>query len=345
MFKKIFKSKSNNTSNLTTISRVETIDGFSIPAIIRNMDYHFTDLQVYKDGLVYCWDMVDLDLLKNKLDSNWLVTSIPDNERISIFSLGNWKINNGVWDFNKTSFYDYIKRLIKELNPKLENLHNCHGRTTKKKGNVNVSIHGIPKQNPYYVSNPDDTFPEREKGKRFSIFYKDLKGLIYLVDLSIYKNGIVELRNSPDKFEFNFSDLRKKIDDKTLISNLNTGDKVNVIGLGSFSIVSGQGVDIEDKYNELVDEFEIIKGNGSSLERCRKALADYKQNPTSALKDKLRISYESVPNHQRQFVGDMDTKDFEVKYILYGEKAKKEWDEIYGEVGWEFPNFNIPDDN
>ncbi|MCG8701630.1 MAG: hypothetical protein MI922_26495, partial [Bacteroidales bacterium] len=222
---------------------------------------------------------------------------------------------------------------------KLENLHNCHGRTTEKKGNVNVSIHGTPKQNPYYESNPNDTFPDREKGKRFSIFYRDLKGLIYLVDLSIFKNGIVELRNSPDKIKFDFTDLRKKLDDKTLFSDLNAGDKVNIIGLGSFTIIEGQGVEIEDKYKELLDEFEILKGNGSSLERCRKALIDYKQNPTSALKEKLRISYESVPNHQKHFVGDMDTKDFEVKFILYGEEAKKEWEEIYGEIGRGIPKF------
>ena len=101
IFDKLFnKTDNTKSSDLTTISRTEVIDGFSIPGIIFNLQYHFIDLQVYRDGLVYCWEMVDLNLFKKKLIRNWVVTSIPDKEHISIFSLGNWQIDKGEW------FYD-----------------------------------------------------------------------------------------------------------------------------------------------------------------------------------------------------------------------------------------------
>lgn len=55
LFDKIFKSnKTTETVDLTTITRTEVLEGFSIPGIIHNMQYHFTDLQVYSDGLISC---------------------------------------------------------------------------------------------------------------------------------------------------------------------------------------------------------------------------------------------------------------------------------------------------
>lgn len=33
-----------------------------------------------------------------------------------------------------------------------------------------------------------------------------------------------------------------------------------------------------------------------------------------------REAYEAVPKHNRRYVGDMDTEDFDVRMIIYGEQ-------------------------
>lgn len=123
LFDKIFKSNKTEPADLTTITRTEILEGFSIPGIIHNMQYHFTDLQVHSDGLISCWEMVNLSMFKDKLNKGWVVTSIPDGEAISIFSLGHWKIEQGEWQHTKETLYDYVYSLVKKLNPTLENLH------------------------------------------------------------------------------------------------------------------------------------------------------------------------------------------------------------------------------
>jgi hypothetical protein len=137
LFDKIFKfNKSTEPADLTTVTRTEILEGFSIPGIIHNMQYHLTDLQVYSDGLISCWEMVDLPMFKDKLNKGWVVTSIPDGEAISIFNLGHWYIEHGEWQHNKETLYGYVYSLLKRLNPTLANLHNYNGNNSKMVQNI-----------------------------------------------------------------------------------------------------------------------------------------------------------------------------------------------------------------
>jgi len=317
-------------NNLTAISRTEIVEGYSIPAIIKNGGYHFIDLQIYRDGLVNCWEMVDLSLFRSKLDSRWVVTSIPNGDTISIFSLGNWIIDNGDWLYDKFSFYDYVYSLVKKLNPNLENLYNCHGTTTKKIGNVNVSIFSEPNPKPYYTPDPNNIFSEKIGGENFNIFFRADDSKIYLADLSIFKNGHVEIANLPRTQFLDFSQIRILIDEEKILSNIPANERIHIFGLGSFITTSGCGVDIESKYRELLDQYNSLNGAISSLENCRQVFAQYKENPTQELKEKLKRAYEAIPEHNRMFVGDMDTKDFEVRIAIYGNIVKDEWKERYG---------------
>ncbi len=325
LFKKSSKPSSNEMLNdLTTISRMQTIDGFSIPGIILNMQYHFTDIQVYRDGLVHCWEMVDLELFKKKLNNKWVVTSIPNGERISIFSLGNWTIDQGEWLYDKETFFEYVYSLIQRMNPQLENLYNCHGRTTEKIGHVTVSIFAEPNPKPYYISNNQRIFPERTNGEKFYIFFRDIDNKLYLAELSIFKNGHVEITSLPQKRSFGFSDIRSLIDDRKIITNIPVGERIYVMGLGSFISIGGYGVDVESKYKEFLDKYDTFTGGIGSLEKCRQVFEKYKIEPTTELKEKLKQAYEDIPEHQRIFVGDMDTKDLEIRHAIYGDIEKKE---------------------
>lgn len=303
------------------------------------MQYHFTDLQVYSDGLISCWEMVDLSMFKDKLNKGWVVTSIPNGETISIFSLGNWNIDKAEWHHTKESLYDYVYSLVKKLNPTLENLHNYNGNNSKMVGKVNVAKHFIPTPNPYHFDEPSSFFPKRINGEKFNFFYRNENDKTYLAELSIYKSGNIEITNLPKKKIYKFENLDDLIKDGTLTTDLKIGETVTILNLGSFNITSGCGVDIKSKLNELTDKFNELNGRENSIAKCARIFDEYRQTPTKKLRDELKESYEAVSEHQRIFVGTMDTKDYEVRQIIYGDTVKKEWEEFYG---YEYPYDDMP---
>jgi hypothetical protein len=109
--------------NTTNIYRKASIEGRSIPGIIRNGRYFFSDLEVYEDGRVECWGLVDIEQLKVKVQTGWISSYIPDGDRISVHNLGDWKIKNGKWHFDQNTFTRYIYAIVKELNPHWENIY------------------------------------------------------------------------------------------------------------------------------------------------------------------------------------------------------------------------------
>lgn len=340
LFDKIFKSnKTAEPAELTAITRTEILDGFSIPGIIHNMQYHFTDLQVYSDGLISCWEMVDLPMFKDKLNKGWVVTSIPDGEAISIFNLGHWYIENGEWVHTKDSIYNFVSSLVKKLNPTLENLINYNGNNSKTVGKVSVAKHFMPTPKPYHYDDPNSYLPRKISGEKFHFFYRETNNKTYLAELSLYKSGRIEITNLPEKKIFEFADLDTLVNSKQLDTKLEIGEKVTILNLGSFNIKSGSGVEIKFKVNELNDKLNELNGRENSIAKCARIFDEYKLNPTKKLRDELKSAYEAVPEHQRIFVGTMDTKDYEVRQVIYGDIVKKEWEDHYG---YEYPYDDMP---
>jgi hypothetical protein len=81
------------------ISRRKTIEGTSIPGVIWNADYFFANIDVYEDGMINCWELVDLDGAREKINSNWLVPQVPTGADLSIFHLGCYKIESAKWNW------------------------------------------------------------------------------------------------------------------------------------------------------------------------------------------------------------------------------------------------------
>lgn len=283
--------------------------------------------------------MVDLPMFKDKLNKGWVVTSIPNGEAISIFNLGHWTIEQGEWQHTKETLYEFVYSLVKKLNPTLENLYNYNGNNSKMVGKVNVAKHFIPDPKPYHFDDPNSFFPKKINGEKFHFFYRDNDSKTYLGELSIYKSGNIEITNLPTKRTFKFEELNELIQKGILTTDLKIGETVTILNLGSFKIVSGSGVDIKFKLNELTDKFNELNGRENSIAKCARIFDEYKQNPTKKLRDELKEAYEAVPEHQRIFVGTMDTKDYEIRQVIYGDIVKKEWEDDYG---YEYPYDDMP---
>jgi hypothetical protein len=340
LFDKLFKAnKTIEPADLTTVARVETVEGFSIPGIIFNLNYHYTDIDIYRDGLVDCWGMLDLKMFKEKLNRNWVVPSIPNNQFFFIFGLGMWEIDNGRWQHSKDSLYDYIYSLVKTLNPTLENLHDYHGNDSKIVGKMNIAKHAGQKPKPYYYEDPNAIFPEKSNGQKCSIFFRANDGKTYLAALSIYKNGRVEITNTPSKQIFQFDDLESLIKNGKLTSNPKIGEQITLLGLGSFELKSGEGIESQHKLGELTDAYNVLNGAENSIGKCARIFQEYLLHPTKLLKQALTDAYEALPEHRRVFVGTMDTKDYEVRQVIYGDIVKEKWKEIYG---YDYPYEDMP---
>jgi len=339
LFDRIFKSSKTEKADLTTITRTEVLEGFSIPGIIHNFQYHFIDLQVYSDGLISCWEMVDLNMFKDKLNKGWVVTSIPEGEGISIFNLGHWYIEQGEWQHTKESLYGYVYSLIKQLNPSLENLYDYKGNNSKMVGKANVAKHFLPNPKPYYYNDPQAFFPKKINGEKFHIFFRNDDSKTYLAELSIYGSGYIEITNLPKKKVFKFDELEGLASAGKLTTNVKIGEIVTILRLGSFKIKSGSGVEMKFKLNEFKDKLNELNGRENSIAKCARIFEKYKQNPTTKLRDELKLAYEDIPEHRRIFVGTMDTQDYEVRQVIYGDIIKKEWKDYYG---YEYPYTDMP---
>jgi hypothetical protein len=55
-----------------------TIKGVGVYAYIHNGDKYFlTQVIIYEDGIIDCWELVDLDGLEKKVRQGWIVTNLP----------------------------------------------------------------------------------------------------------------------------------------------------------------------------------------------------------------------------------------------------------------------------
>ena len=65
----------------------QIIFGKGLPAFIHNGDYHQEIIEVYADGLINCWQLVDLDGFKQKVREGWVVTQVPAGKQITCHHL------------------------------------------------------------------------------------------------------------------------------------------------------------------------------------------------------------------------------------------------------------------
>jgi predicted NAD-dependent protein-ADP-ribosyltransferase YbiA (DUF1768 family) len=69
----------------------ERVEGTWRHAFIRNGDTYFlTDLKIYADGVIDCWEHVTLDEFAVKVREGWVATTLPDGARASAHHVAAW---------------------------------------------------------------------------------------------------------------------------------------------------------------------------------------------------------------------------------------------------------------
>lgn len=309
---------------INRVVRTKTVEGIATPAFIHNGSYFLINLPVFADGLVDCWEMVDLALLRDRLRSGWVVPDVPNNETVSVHGLGEWTTSGGNWGLDSDGLYQRVVGLVRQLNPRMENLYDCHGRTTELIQGVQRSILGTAREQPFRLSDPESVFPKRIPGARISVLVRTEE--YFIADLRVFADGVIELANLGASETFTFEALEQAAAAGRFASSVPSGARIVIHGLGSFAVAEEHYcTDPRDQIREVSDLLSSLNGLPDSLDRCRAEYASYIENPTVARRDALRTAYESVPEHNRMYVGDMDTKDIPVRMIIYGEGEIERW--------------------
>lgn len=335
---KLFNKSPEIIKPSTRVFKQQVLEGYSIPAIIHNGNYFFVDLDVYENGRVECWHFEDFEHFKKDVQRGWISVNIPDNNDISIHGLGTWTIEKGNWHFNKDTFIEYVHSLIKELNPNLENLFKyrekkVNGLTIGENGNGTI-----------YKKENDSYFAKKIEGQGINLFYK-INEAYHLIKVNAFVDGSFQLTRLENTIDLTVGELEKQITDGVLLADVPVGSYIQIRGLGKFSILKKLYVtSIHDKLLEIKDIQRKLNSQLTTIQICRQAFKDYLGNPTKNNREQLKIAYEDIPKHQRAYVGDMDTKDIEVRMIIYGDQEIENWSHylLAKKLGEPLPTITVP---
>jgi hypothetical protein len=306
------------------VFRTEIVDGLVTPAIIQNGGYYLTTMPVFADGLVDCWELVDLAVLRERLRSGWIVPSVPDGETLRAHALAEWTIEDGRWELDAEGLYERVVARVRELNPHMDRLRDGLGVTEEIVDGKRVRIWRLAREKPVRIVDPKRPDSDRVRGEERAVLVRD--GDHHVARLRVFADGVIQLGGLPSPETLDRDGLHRAIEARRVVARAPKGARVHIHGLGSFRVAKVlQLADIRDIEREIPDLIDLANGRPDSVARCRSAYQAYVADPTVARREALREAYEAVPEHHRMYVGDMDTKDVAVRMILYGKKEIERW--------------------
>ncbi|MFJ9644056.1 NADAR family protein [Streptomyces sp. NPDC004244] len=108
-----------------------TADGVRIPGTWRHAficnggSYFLTDLFIYADGLVDCWELVTLEEFEEKLRTGWVATSLPEGGRASAHHLAAWRFGEPQTWLTPELLLAEVRDTIDELNGRPDSTGRC----------------------------------------------------------------------------------------------------------------------------------------------------------------------------------------------------------------------------
>jgi len=184
------------------------------------------------------------------------------------------------------------------------------------------------------------------RGRSLSVFSQE-DDASYLADLRVFEDGFVEIGRLPTPRTIPQNALAAEISAGRLFTKPSEGQRVHIDQLGSFVVDSeGWAITPDDLLLETADLFAELSGQATSIQKCRACYDAFLAAPTVANREALREAYEAVPEHNRMYLGDMDTKDVPIRMIIYGKQELENWSHRIAarELGYSpLPTIFVPD--
>ena len=310
-----------NLKSYSQIRRTMTISGVSIPAFIHNGMYYKTNLDVFQDGIIDAWGMVDIDFFKQKIQNGWIRATVPNGADLSIFHLSQFTIKNGKWQFDRMSFQQYVLDIIKELNPEQENLYNFYGTDVRLKNNVRYAKN-VGTTLPVFEKKRDEYQNDILKGDNKSIFKRIDEHTYYLCRFDIFSDGTIRINDLPNVENLSFAEFKDRAG-RDFISEIEEDNKVIIYGLGEMEVErTFWQIGINDIMGDVSDKISLLNKEPDSSAVCIAMYENYIKQPSPQLKEKLKIAYEAIPSHLRMYMfGDMDLRDTPITNIIYNNES------------------------
>ena len=299
------------------VYRKQRIEGVTVPAIIHNGQYFWLNMAVYEDGTVSCWNKTDLADVPYQLKRGWLTPCVPEGKGLSIYGLCWLEILKADWKFDNDSFYEFIKETVRSINPEMENIYKTTDREKAK-------------WKDYHIAFTADPTPCKLGGKfgyqlldgdRSNILLRK-DGEIILTQVNIYADETFSVDALGEEF-FTLEDINKMFKDKTLCTSVKEGETVSFGALGSAECKTISSTEPSEKFKEIKEKSLRVGNKPDAHERCQRAYHAYLVEPSERNKEQLRKAYEEVPEHERIYLGDMDTRNEDFERILYTDEKRE----------------------
>ncbi|MDR0500198.1 MAG: hypothetical protein LBG97_02990 [Coriobacteriales bacterium] len=294
------------------------VEGQTVSAIIHNGSYFFQHMAVYEDGSVSCWKRVGLDELPEQLNKGWLVTEVPTGENLNVHGLGDFKIIAAEWMHTPESYVAHICDCVKQMNPDMEGLYKETRPQSQRWEKNRVSWSASP--TPYKIA---ESFGyDISKGESTSLFYRCGEKL-RLTQLTAFPDKTIAIDSLPGQW-FSLHEIYKMFETGELTSSFEGKGNILLGELGAITAVRECGTSNDDKLMEIVDLLAKTSDEPTSHDRCKNAYYEYLRWPTEECRKRLQAAYEAVPEHERRYLGDMDSKDWDYRRIIYHPENKRE---------------------
>ncbi len=304
------------------VYRKERVEGRSFFGIIKNGSYFLSNLAIYEDGIVSAWDKFDIYQFEKALEKKWVVSFIEDNEELNIRGIGDFEILESQW-MHKDDYYKYIKSILKEMNPEMQNIYKTTQREIEKWEKLKVSFLAIPidfkmkKEFGYDLSNGKSYFIFRK-----SSHYSSNKE-IFLTYYTIYDDETISIYN--DNNIYNFDNIKNMFDKNELVLYPKEDDTIIIENLAKLKLKPTlKYTNKKEKLKEIEENIKEISGKENAFDYAIKCYHNYLVYPSDYNRELLKEAYEKLPKHERIFLGDMDNKDSDFRRIIYTPNIKRE---------------------
>lgn len=281
-----------------------------MPILIRNMQHHYTSLVVFEDGVVDCWEGLDLQLFKQKLSTGWVATSAPVGARLSVFGLGAAGVDAFEPELSLADVEARVMEAIRHWNPDLVGLVDLEGSADELKGKVRwaklPALDGV-----HFRCDSDGTVV---LAKSVSAFVH--KGDSFrLTRWFVYADGRARL--GPEGELVDVGVVEDAVLRGEVVFSIPEASWVLLDGLGRAKMSGGRWpVDPLESIKEQRNHVTELRGGAGAIRVCVEAWREYLGNPTPSGLEVVRKAYLEVPVHLRIYCGDMDTKDFAIRRAL-----------------------------
>lgn len=299
-------------------------DGVAIPGFIRNGTYFFTELEVFADGIFECWGAVDQDFLARKFKEGWISATVPSGAKFSIHDVIQGKVVSGSWTHDNRTLHESLLDSLHILNPSMEGLVDFEGEDVEVRNGVRYAKIGFTEGAPLRQSRDSKT--DQPSKSRFAFVREN--GRVFLTSLRIYADGGIDVHPVfGQERVIGIEEFEQVVESGDISVTVPNGTVIEIDQLGRFEVsdVWSYVERSSDFVQEVAEIAGELKGEPDSLTKCRDAYQQYLNEPTTQKREQLKTAYESVPEHHRMYIGDMDTKDIAVRMIIYGEDEIEGW--------------------